>query len=346
MFSPQIRVLSLVIAVAALPLAAHAQLTAGQALSQFNLVVLGDANSNSHVDGRSFVGGSLSGNGDFVQHPSDTPASGYAGLTVLGNAQLGSVNGLGISVGGNLTGGNINAGTARIQGNVSNANLNGISPAAIGGTSSQSNINSGVLVGAAKTAALSAASAQATAQNFATLFNQTSSYLSTLADTGGTVSIQGNRATFNAVANHGVAVFNLSAIDTALFAVGEFDFHLNGATTIIFNSDDTNITTAANFLGGAATTYGKNFLWNFYNATDITLNSQFGGSLLATHAKLSNFNNIEGSVVVNTLSQRGEIHLQPFAGTIPVTPVPEPSTYALLLVGLGLMAATVTRRKS
>lgn len=342
---PQLLALGLALSATLAPLAAHAELTVEQALNQFNLVVLGDAKSNSHVDGRTFIGGNLTGNGDFVQHPSDTPASGYTGLTVLGNANVGSVNGLGIYVGGNLTQGNINSGAAQVQGHVSNANLNGSAPAAIGGTVLGSNINSGRIGGVAETAALVAAGAQANAQDFGALFSQSSSFIAGLADTGGTVSIAYNRVTFNAVATNGVAVFDLSAIDDTVFAAGEFLFNLNGATTVIFNSDKTNIQTSANFLANSALAYGKSFLWNFYNATDITLGSQFGGSILATNAKLTNTNNIEGSVVVKSLDQKGEIHLQPFTGTIPVTPVPEPGTYAMLLAGLALTARVVAKRR-
>jgi choice-of-anchor A domain-containing protein len=345
MSKPWMRAFGLSVMVAVAPVVAHAELTFEQALNQFNLVVLGDAKSSSHVDGRTFIGGSLTGNGDFVQHPSDTPASAYTGLTVLGNAQVGSVNGLGVYVGGNLTQGNVNSGAARVQGNVSNANLNGNAPAAIGGTVSSSNINSGRIVGAAETAALAAAGAQATAQDFATLFSQSSSFIAGLASTGSTVNIDHNLVTFNAVAINGVAVFDLSAIDDAVFAAGEFQFNLNGATTVIFNSDNTKIQTGANFRDSSALSYGKSFLWNFYNATDIVLGSQFGGSVLATNAKLTNYNNIEGSVVVKSLDQKGEIHLQPFTGDIPVTPVPEPGTYAMILAGLGLIGHVVARRR-
>lgn len=322
---------------------ANAALTADQALQQFNLVVLGNAQSSSHVDGRTFVGGNLSG-GDYVQHPGDTPASSFAGLTVLGNASSLNVNGLGTYVGGNLSSANINSGTARVVGNALNTNFNGGGPTAVGGSNVGVNFNSGRLTGTPSTTALADAAATANSVNFGTLFNNTSSALRGLANTSSVV-FTGNKATFNAVANNGVAVFDLSAIDDTLFSKGEYAFNLNGASTVIFNSDNTSIHISANFLGGAAQAYGKNFIWNFYNATDVTLGSQFGGSILATKAKVTNYNNIEGTLVAESLDQRGEIHLQPFAGHIPVTPVPEPETYAMLLAGLGVLAAARARRR-
>lgn len=46
--------------------------SAADALSQ---IVFDDAVSSAHVDGRTIVGGSLTG-GDYVQHPVDAPTSG------------------------------------------------------------------------------------------------------------------------------------------------------------------------------------------------------------------------------------------------------------------------------
>lgn len=325
------------------PLAANAALSVQEALSQFNLIVLGDAQSNSHVDGRAFIAGNLTG-GDYVQHPGDAPASDYAGLTVLGNASKVNVNGFGATVGGNLSQANINSGPGIIQGNASNVNFNG-GISAVGGTTSGVNFNGGQYTGASKTTAISNAVNTATSNDFDALFTQASADIAGLSDTGGSVSFSGGRAIFNATPIDGVAVFDLTAIDTILFSKSEFEFNLNGATTVIFNSDETVVNISANFLGGSAVNYGGIFLWNFQNATTINLNSQFGGSIIATEAKLTNTNNIEGSVVVGSLDQKGEIHLQPFTGTI-ITPVPEPSSYAMLLAGLIVLGAWKSRRRA
>ena len=312
-------------------------LTGAQVLNQFNLVTIGNTLSNSqHVDGRSFIGGSLSG-GVFDQHAADTPASSYAGLTVLGNAQNVIVDNFGAVIGGNLTNSTINSGSSAVLGNASGVNFNG--PAYVAGTINGVNFNGG------QNAALAtgAAAVAATSTNMGTVLTSLSSQLSQLSSTGSTVSLNYGKATFNALANgSGLAVFDLTSIDTAVFSANEFEFNLNGASTVVFNSDNTSANISANFLGGSAQAIGSKSIWNFYAATSLTINYQWGGSVLAPMASFSNGNNIEGGVYVNTLTQNGEIHLQTFTGQIAA--VPEPETYALMLTGLGLMGVMVRRR--
>jgi choice-of-anchor A domain-containing protein len=310
--------------------------SAADALSQFNLIVFDDAVSSSHVDGRTIVGGSLTG-GDYVQHPADAPTSGYAGLTVGGNAAGVNVNGLGIVTGGNLANANVNSGASTVLGNASNVNFNG-GGAYVGGSATNSNFNGGLsasLPGNAETANDAAA--------LKTEMLDLSKQIALLASTGSDVSIAGNRATFNAVAGvSGVAVFDLSAIDTELFKLGEFEFVLNGATTLIFNIDDSDANIAANFLAGSAKSIAQFALWNFYNADALVVETEFGGTILAPTASFRNENNIEGTVVVGSLLQHGEIHLQPFVGDPPGS-VPEPGSVALLLAGLAALTFRRTR---
>lgn len=325
-------------------LAATTPLTGAEALSQFNLITLGNVNSNSHVDGRAWIGGSVNG-GDYVQHVGSTPGSDYAGLTVMGSANNVHVNGLGSYIGGSLTNSIVNSGSSYIGGAVGNSNLNGASYVA--GGSSGTNFNGPRL---STPSALIQSNASAAAS---TNFGNT---LSTLSNTlkgavaNSTVSVVGNKATFNAVANSkGVAVFDLSnATSASVFSAGEFSFAANGASTIIINSSVSSAVIGANFLGGQAQSLGKSIVWNFYNATSLTINNQFGGSILATRASLTNNQNIEGGVFVNSLTQNGELHLQAFTGNLAsVAPVPEPEEYLLMVAGLVLVvgAAALRRRR-
>lgn len=325
-------------------------LSAQQILEQFNLVTLGNVTSSSHVDGRSFIGGSVSG-GDYVQHPADVAASAYAGLTVAGSASALNVNGMGAVVLGSLSHSNINSGNTFVGGAVTASNING-SRAYVNGVVSGSNINATRLSSLSDSAPLSAAVSAANGNDLGNTLKALSSSLSSLKSTGSSVVFNGGKATFNAVADaNGLAVFDLTAgnLDELVFAKSEFEFKFSGAKTVIINVDELNVVSKANFLGGSAQRIAGNVIWNFYKATDITLDSQFGGSILASSAKLTNFNNIEGAVLVSTLDQRGEIHANRFTGNVSIFPdvvkaIPEPETLPMLFGGLALLA-TFSRRR-
>ena len=342
-FRPVFATLVLAVAGLASGSANAVPLSSSEILKQFNTVVLGSATSSSHTDGRTYVGGALSG-GDYVQHINQTPQSSYAGLTVAGSASNVKVNGLGAVVGGGLSNSTVNHGSSVIKGGVSNSNLNG---AAYVEGSSSGNFNGGKLT--TPDEVMVANLVASTSTDFRSVLGGLSDSLKTLGSTGSSVTFDGNLAIFNAVVNgDGLAVFDLTAIDTVLFSKGEFRFNLNGASSVILNTDVKSANISANFLGGSAQQDGSKLLWNFYNATDLTINNQWGGSLLATGAYLTNNQNIEGGVFVNGLDQRGEIHLQSFTGTLggnggnggdgaPAASVPEPGSMALFAAGLGVM---------
>lgn len=314
-----------------------APISATEALNQFNLIVFGSAVSSSHVDGRAYVGGSVSG-GNYAQHAQRMPDSPYAGLTVGGAASGVNVNGGGISVGGSLSGANINKGSAYVAGGATSTNFNG--GAYVRGPEAFNNFNGG---------RLSEAPGLPTPEGIKTSMLDLSQELSQRGSTGSTVELGDRKAVFNAVAGaDGVAVFDLTGgIAEELFRRGEFVFNTGNAGLIVFNIDALALDFAVNFLNGSAQQIGGLAVWNFYNATDLIIHNQFGGSVLAPNARFTNYNNIEGTVVANSLVQRGEIHLQPFRGAFPgsaqpsVPPmanaVPEPGALALLLAGLGMM---------
>ena len=103
---------------------------------------------------------------------------------------------------------------------------------------------------------------------------------------------------------------------------------------------------AKNFIGNNSG-LGEHVIWNFYEAQTIDFGSNsFYGSVLAPYAagKIGNF--IEGSAVFGSLEQNGEIHLGGYGGKLEVlrSAVPEPATWAMMIIGFGLIGSTIRRR--
>jgi hypothetical protein len=89
-------------------------------------------------------------------------------------------------------------------------------------------------------------------------------------------------------------------------------------------------------------------LWNFYDATSLTFGTEFGGTVLAPFAAVTNNNAIDGTLVANSLTQNGEIHLDAYKGVIPgAVATPEPSVLALFGAGLaGFLFLAARRRRA
>lgn len=327
-------------AIAAVP--ASAQSVAGiDAMRQYNLIVLGDLQSSSEVEGRTFVGGNLSGGSSNYQFkPIEASPYGIPGLTVVGDVTGGHKNldrGSGVIVGGNVTSGfNFNGGTHTAQ---------------IGGTLSNTNINQNQVTTNLAT----------TEPAFLVNLNQQKSLLTSSLtdlsqslkglDSNSNVTIANNRATFNSTPVDGVAVFNLTADQLNQFQ--EIDFKLNGADTAIINVSGQLINLNDNFLGGTQN-LGENVIWNFPDATQVDVHTAWGGSVLAPTANGQTRNYIQGSAVFGSLKQDGEMHVGTYNGsynppvnppTPPVdgpTPIPEE---ALGLFGLGALGLLWARRR-
>lgn len=341
-------------------IAQAAPLTATEMLNQFNMVVTGNVNSTSHVDGRSYVGGNVSG-GDYVQHVNDTPASAYAGLTVGGNLVNNvHVNGLGAIVGGNVNGVNVNNGASYVGGSASSSSFNG--NAWINGSAQNVNFNGAGHAASyintnnnrplnAPTAAMNSALAASTSTDFSSVMTGLSNQLSSMKATAGSSVAFSNgdrNVTFNGSGVDGVLVFDLTALDSKIFSwnTSDISFNITNATTVIFNTDDKTLNLSANF--NQAQSLGSKLIWNFAGAdTSVTVGRTFGGQALVADGTFSNVGgaNVEGGVFAKTLNQYGELHLQSFSGSVPVAAVPEAETYAMLLAGLGLMGFMARRRK-
>jgi len=217
--------------VTALALSASALVAASASadvLRDYNLVVLGNLDSQSEVEGRALVRGNLSGStsnyGIML-----TPAAQFLNTDVL-------------IVGGNLNAQNINmnAGNLRLGGsnNAQNVNFNG------GGT----------LMNDLAAPAINAAAAIELGQNAA--------YFSGLASNSTATFPMGQLGplTFTCTPEiNGVAVFNVGA--ASVFSnnfVQSINIQFNGATSVVVNVSGTNVNfTQGNFVGNFTSSFAR-----------------------------------------------------------------------------------------
>ncbi|OCC24922.1 glycosyl transferase family 1 [Croceicoccus estronivorus] len=329
---------------------AHADTPSGiNALSEWNLIVLGDLVSSSEVEGRTFVGGDLSGNSSNYNIAQVAPSpSAQPGLTVVGNVTGGTKNlnnGSGAIIGGNVDSG---------------FNLNGDPQTVlVGGSLSHTNINQNtVTTGLAASDPAFAQGLQQDKSLLTTSMNNLSYEMSTLS-ANSQMEISGNRGTFNAQpGSDGMAVFNITS--DQLNSIGEIQFNLNGAETVVVNVSGTSINLNDNFLGGT-NNLGEKVIWNFPDAEDLTLTTAWGGSVLAPKADAHTYNYIQGSGVFGNLNQDGEMHVGTYGGgyvppsTPPSgssggsssggSPVPEPGVLGLMAIALGGLYIGYRRRR-
>jgi len=219
-------------------------------------------------------------------------------------------------VGGNLSAGNVQmqAGNLRLGGTRSgNVNFNG-------GGHQINDPSAPLLVQAARTEMLALSSV---------LHGMTAT---------GTVNLPAGQpagVTFNAVPNaQGVAVFNVSG--SALLSsslVQQIDLQFGSATSVIINVSGTTVNyNGGNMVGGMNATNASRILWNFYEATTVSVDRQLFGAVLAPLAHLSNSTTIVGSTVASSFTQRGEVHVPTYVGYVPAAGTP-----AMMLLG-GLAA--------
>ncbi|MBL8554728.1 MAG: choice-of-anchor A family protein [Phenylobacterium sp.] len=363
-----------------------AQINAGlQAMRDYNLIALKDLQSSQGVQGRTFVGGNLTGGSS--NYMTRSGQSGGVALTVAGSVTGGAKNvsnGGAVVVGGNLdSGANMNGGgSVTAGGNVKKVNANGATVTA-GGDVAQTNARTvyagGKIDGTNATdlyagGAISknsngvrhtgypsqvgglSAQLEQQALDYAAELEATSEYLSGLQATNLVETPDKWNAVFNPGAGTGVAVYTIADLPALLQGRSNLKFNTpSGYDAVIVNVAGTNISLpgSINFNNGQG--LGASVIWNFYEATSINLNSKsWFGSILAPNAELKFGNSIEGSVVARSLIQNGEIRLGGFSGGLSIAQpvhdlragIPEPATWAMMILGFGAVGAMVRRRRA
>jgi choice-of-anchor A domain-containing protein len=109
------------------------------------------------------------------------------------------------------------------------------------------------------------------------------------------------------------------------------------------------------FNGGTGTDFanlGPNVVYNFYQATAVNTGSGAYGSILAPFADVvGGYTAINGNVIAKSWNNNTQVNVTGmFKPTdipgLTVTPVPEPESYGMLLMGLGVVGLLVRRRKA
>ena len=360
-----------------------------QAMRELNLIVFGDVSANGQeVEGKSFIGGNLSGGGTnwgIGNSSQGAAASDWRTLTVNGNnTNAGQINNgsnggnghaagtPGALIGGSSVGMNLNASGSLfdVGGNFSgNMNLSSGNVLNIGGNASGVNGTGGATVNAGGTisgnqngAAFNAnkgigwnaeSTSVATGGLLTTLqqdLQALSSHLAglTLDANPSSITMGGQGPIFNAVGGtNDYALFNFSA---AQFG-NEINFNLSDPSlTVIVNVAGKDIDWNMNGVGGYNASLNQNIIWNFFEAETVDFNRIVHGSVLAPFAAISNVTPIEGSVVALAMKMGGEVHLGTYKGDgVPFNPpsgaVPEPATWAMLILGFGFVGSALRRRE-
>ena len=311
--------LSYIIAAAMLSL--HGSLQAQDVnadLSEWSVVTSGDLMMVNDIQGLSYVGGNVTVPNSF----NVATGSGSIPKTTVSLAVVGNINN-----GGNLQ-------------------VNGGSVVAGGTIQRTVNMNSGGTSTANDPAGLPASP-------IATI-TSASQFWSTMTANSTTFKNAGGQLVFNCAAGANVAVFDITA--QQMFNGGFQGFVLaptNTTGTVLINiAGSVADWTTGNFASEFNTTaWNSKVLFNFFDATNVTLSGLIGGYVVAPNANVTVGNNIDGGVMAKNLTVDSEIDLPggttsptAWTGTLPnLSPVPEPSTWALIVTGVLVVGSRLRR---
>ena len=336
------------------------------AMREFNLIALKDLKSSSSVQGRTFVGGDLSGSSS--NYLTGAGQSGGTALTVVGDITGGAKNisnGGSVVVGGNLdSGANLNGGgSAYVEGDVKKVNA-GSGSVYAGGDVEQTNAahiyhggavknSNGVKHAGDQSQDGLQESLEAIAADYAAHLSATSAFFAGLDATHVVATPDNQNVIFDAGEGSGVAVFSISDIESLL--TGRSNLKFSEPTfydLVIVNVAGSDVTLPGSINFNVATGLGAKVIWNFYEATTVNFGSKnWYGSVLAPNADLKFNNFIEGSVVARNVLQNGDIRLGFSGGDVSVSAfatnaVPEPTTWVMMILGFGAIGHVLRRRRA
>lgn len=172
-----------------------------------------------------------------------------------------------------------------------------------------------------------------------TSFTSLSSTLGSAA-ANGSVQIDGENMYLNGDNSSALQVFNLSSGNLHNMVLN----NVKAGSTVVINVTGSDVT----FTGGQdgqLKALRANVIYNLLDANVVNVNTFVYGTVLANYAELRGGGHLEGNIIANSMNGTVEIGYEPFKGYI-ATAVPEPSTYAMLLGGLGMIGFVARRRRA
>lgn len=308
-------------------------------LEEYNLVTINDVNATSmHVHGKALIGGNLNSTSSSVEFGLDAPYENATSLTVAGTIKSKTNGGQDFTAKGYSLVDDINTVT-----NPNNDNQYFVNGREIKNTKGVTTQDLSSLPADIESNLKEASSAF---KNMAA-----NSQLSTSGDSVNPIHAFDINNTLTA---SDYAVFNLTA-NQDIFQLNKNEKYeisannVNNIAGVIINVAGTDITheSADQFTGFTKeTSLVSKIIWNFYEATTITLNTNFIGNILAPLANLaSTGGDIDGAVGVLSIRADHNSQIHDFTTTVtPPTEVPEPST--LFLFSLSALGLLVLRKKS
>lgn len=305
-----------------------ATLSLDETLGTFGIVTQ-SFSGNSESEGRVFVQGNATGTLNVNDRVIGDNGDGFDDLIITGDVTNASVK---VGQSGNLTiGGDLANSSLQLNGAVQTATLGGVRS---GGNFNQ---NEDILI-----------------ENAANLNIPDVDFADYAAESAALAGQGGTAVSINA---GGQAVFGGSAVILTSFAQlmsGTAVFDNPIGSTLVINVAGNVGTFGLNFSGFngiSALEAAESVVWNFFEATDISLNSSLFGHIVAPLAEITFNGSNEGNVIARSvIVNNGEAHPLAYTGNVSpepeVSPVPLPAGIVMLLSGLGLLGAARLRRQA